>query len=103
MCWHGLIDSDNKAGMITVYDTPYDAELTFPFERMTRFEGLEDLGDLVVNPRSLRDGYLKEVEGFRRKIERGCTANRIDYVLLNTATSLDVALSSYLASRRARR
>lgn len=84
---------------VIVFHVMDDAELTFPFERMTRFDGLEEQGDLVVNPRSLRDGYLKEVNDFRRKIERGCTANRIDYVLLNTSTSLDVALTSYLAKR----
>jgi hypothetical protein len=82
-----------------VFHVMDDTEITFPFERMTRFEGLEGLGDLVVNPRSLREGYLKEVEKFMRTIRRGCTANRIDYVLLNTATPLDVALSSYLAKR----
>ena len=52
-----------------------------------------------MNPRSLREGYLQEVEKFRRRIRRGCTANRIDYVLMNTKTPLDVALSSYLAKR----
>ena len=56
-------------------------------------------GELVVNPRALREGYLQELEGFRKKIRRGCTANRIDYVPLSTATTLDVALSSYLARR----
>ena len=84
---------------VIVFHVMDDAELNFPFERMTRFDGLESQGDLVVNPRSLREGYLKEVENFRRKIQRGCTAHRIDYVLLNTATPLDVALSSYLAKR----
>jgi uncharacterized protein (DUF58 family) len=74
-------------------------ELTFPFERMTRFEGLEEMGHLVVNPRSIRDGYLREIDKFRRKVERACTGNRIDYVLMDTSTTLDVALSRYLAKR----
>ncbi|MHC4473675.1 MAG: DUF58 domain-containing protein [Planctomycetota bacterium] len=76
-----------------------EAELSFPFERMTRFLGLEELGELVANPRSLREGYLAEIDSFRRKVRRSCTANRIDYVLMSTATTLDVALSSYLAKR----
>jgi len=84
---------------VIVFHVLDEAELTFPFERMTRFEGLEALGELVVNPRALREGYLQEMESFRRKIRRGCTANRIDYVPLSTATPLDVALSSYLARR----
>ena len=84
---------------VIVFHVMDEAELNFPFERMTRFEGLEELGDLVVNPRSLRDGYLAEVENFRKRIHRACTANRIDYVLMDTSTSLDVALTSYLAKR----
>jgi len=84
---------------VIVFHVLDEAELTFPFERMTRFEGLEDLGELVVNPRALREGYLQELEKFRKRIRRGCTANRIDYVPLSTATTLDVALSSYLARR----
>lgn len=84
---------------VIVFHVLDEAELTFPFERMTRFDGLEALGELVVNPRALREGYLQELESFRKKIRRGCTANRIDYVPLSTATTLDVALSSYLARR----
>ena len=84
---------------VIVFHVFDETELTFPFERMTRFVGLEDLGHLVVNPRSIRDGYLREVSRFRRQIERACTANRIDYVLIDTATPLDVALSRYLAKR----
>jgi len=84
---------------VIVFHVLDEAELTFPFERMTRFEGLEALGELIVNPRALREGYLRELESFQKRIRRGCTANRIDYVPLSTATPLDVALSSYLARR----
>ena len=84
---------------VIVFHVLDEAEIEFPFERMTRFEGLEELGDLVVNPRSLREGYLAELDKFKRKVRRSCTAKRIDYVPLSTGTRLDVALSSYLARR----
>jgi hypothetical protein len=34
-------------------------EVEFPFERMTLFQGLEQLPELLVDPRSLKDAYLK--------------------------------------------
>ena len=95
----GLRHLKHRRHDVIVFHVMDEAEIHFPFERMTRFEGLEALGDLVVNPKSLRDGYLEELEKFRRRLRRGCTANRIDYVPISTATPLDVALSTYLARR----
>lgn len=77
-------------------------ELEFPFERMTLFEGMEQLPELLVDPRSLRDAYLQEIRGFQDQVKKSCLAQRIDYVPLVTNQSLDVALSSYLAARTAR-
>jgi uncharacterized protein (DUF58 family) len=78
-------------------------ERVFPFERITLFDGLEAGPEVIADPRALREAYLGELEEFRRRIRRGCQGYRIDYVELDTATTLDVALSSYLASRAARR
>ena len=74
-------------------------ELTFPFRRMTLFEGLEGLPDVVANPNSLRDAYLAEMQGFLAEVRKVCRDHRIDYVALDTSTKLDVALSTYLAAR----
>ena len=57
------------------------------------------MSDVVTEPRSLRDTYLEEVSRFVLAMKRGCRKHEIDYVQLNTATPLDVALSAYLASR----
>jgi len=78
-------------------------ERTFPFERMTRFEGLEEMPHVMADPASLRTQYLKELETFTRTLRRGCLGNHADFVELDTYTPLDVALSSYLASRSKRR
>ena len=77
-------------------------EVTFPLERITLFEGLEQGPHVVADPRALRQGYLEEMNAFRRKVRRGCLGDRIDFVEMDTSTSLDVALSSYLARRAAR-
>ena len=77
-------------------------EVEFPFERMTMFEGLEAMPELLVDPKALRDAYLAEINGFQEKVRRGCLAQRIDYVRLLTQQPLDVALSSFLALRASR-
>ena len=40
------------------------AEIDFPFQQVTMFKGLEALGDVVTEPRSLQAAYQKEVERF---------------------------------------
>ncbi|MHC5063741.1 MAG: DUF58 domain-containing protein [Planctomycetota bacterium] len=77
-------------------------EVEFPFERMTMFEGMEEMPELLADPRSLRDAYLAEVAEFRDTIRRGCLGQKIDYVKLVNNQPLDVVLSSYLAARAAR-
>ena len=37
-------------------------ELEFPFENTTLFKGLEEMGELVVEPRALREAYLEEMQ-----------------------------------------
>jgi len=78
-------------------------EVTFPFERLTRFEGMEDLGHITADPAALRTAYLTEVKEFRRRLRRVCLANRIDLVSMDTSDSLGVVLSAYLAKRAATR
>ncbi|NQT37732.1 MAG: DUF58 domain-containing protein [Planctomycetes bacterium] len=78
------------------------AELDFPFRRTTMFCGLEEFPDLLVDARALRKAYLAEFERFVRRVERGCRRQKIDYVQLRTDQSLEIALSSYLASRMTR-
>jgi uncharacterized protein (DUF58 family) len=77
------------------------AEVEFPFEQMTLFEGLEEHPELLADPKSLRRAYLDRLEAFRTRLRAGCLAERIDVVEMSTRTPLDVALTSYLARRSA--
>ncbi|MBX9681891.1 MAG: DUF58 domain-containing protein [Gemmataceae bacterium] len=79
------------------------AEVTFPFQDSTLFRGLEEYPDLLTEPRSLRDSYLEQFNGFLKEIQRGCRDQNIDYVHLKTDTPMNVALSSYLSHRLMRR
>ena len=66
---------------------------------MTRFQGLEALGEVICDPGALRQAYLEELDKFTSEIRHGCRQDRVDYVSLDTSTPLDVALTSYLATR----
>ena len=76
------------------------AELDFPFQQELLFRGLEQLPEVLVEPRAIRKAYLKELNGFVRQLQKGCRQHAIDYVQLRTDQPLEVALSTYLASRR---
>jgi len=78
------------------------AELEFRFQRITRFQGLEQLPHVVVEPRALRNAYLREFDRYVRRLKKGCRMHRIDYVQMRTDRSLELALSSYLSSRMTR-
>ena len=77
-------------------------ELTFPFQRMTMFEGLEGFPELLADPRALRKAYLEEMGRFQDSLRKICRQSRVDYVLLDTSRRLDAALTAYLAARGGR-
>ena len=77
-------------------------ERTFPFERTTRFEGLEAMPNVRADPAALRTQYLKELETFTKAVRRGCLGDAADFIEIDTAAPLDVALSSALARRAGR-
>ena len=76
-------------------------ELEFPFQGNTMFRGLEATGNVMIEPRALREGYLEAVDRFCREVKRKCIASRIDYKLISTADHLDAALLAFLAARTA--
>jgi uncharacterized protein (DUF58 family) len=76
------------------------AEIDFPFDRLSMFRGLEQWPDVLAEPRALRQAYLDEFGRYLHKLKAGCRAQGIDYVLMRTDRSLEVVLSSFLASRK---
>ena len=86
MCSSDLLDED---------------EVTFPFAGTTRFEGMEQMPNLICDPRALRDGYLEALEEYLVEVRRGCTRLGIDYALVRTGDYLDAVLSKFLHHRMA--
>lgn len=75
------------------------AELDFPFQSTTLFRGLENMPDLLADPRGLRKSYLREFAAFQRRLKQSCRAERIDYVMVRTDRPVDVALRECLGVR----
>ena len=100
---NGLKHLRHKRHEVIVFHVLDRAELDFPFQEATLFRGLEQYPELLTDPRSLREGYLEQVQSFVTELQRGCLNQNIDYLQLRTDHSLGVALSGYLAHRLARR
>lgn len=77
-------------------------EMDFPFESTTLFKGLEEMGELVVEPRALREAYLDELRKHTEIIREECHKLHVDYVQVDTSLPLDVTLPGFLATRAAR-
>jgi uncharacterized protein (DUF58 family) len=77
-------------------------ELTFPFDRATKFRDLESDAEVLAVPAAVRDEYLKAIQDLCAVYERELRLAGIDYVRLDTAEPLDFALASYLSSREKR-
>ena len=75
------------------------AELTFPFDRPTRFQDLETDDEVMAVPSMVREHYLMEIETLIARYERELRLAAIDYCLVDTSKPLDFALLSYLGKR----
>src|SRR5262245_13809764 len=101
--FRGLEMLSHRRHDVLVFHVLDDDEVNFPFAGTTRFEGMEQLPDLLCDPRALRDGYLEALEEYLVEVRRGCAQKGIDYSLVRTGDSLDAVLSKFLHHRMARR
>src|SRR2546423_1139427 len=77
------------------------AEIEFPFEDVTLFKGLEEAGELLTEPRALREGYIEQLSIFTEDLKKTCRGMHIDFQRFSSGESLDVSLSQFLATRAA--
>lgn len=76
-------------------------ELDFPFEDVTLFKGLEQFGQLLVEPKALRAAYLEQLEAQTAELKKACRGLGIDHYRFDTGKPLDAQLSAFLAGRMA--
>jgi len=84
---------------VLIFHVLDDQELDFDYTGTTRFEGLEEAGDVTCDPSSLRKGYLQAMEAFLDEVRRRCARNVIDYQTIRTSEHLDAVLRHYLNHR----
>src|SRR3984893_3801503 len=84
---------------VIVFQVMDDAELTFPYDRLTRFKDMEGVGRVVTNPKSLRSRYLTRINAFLDQLKSDCFERKISYNLTNTNQPYDVLLAEYLEKR----
>ncbi len=97
----GLRHLRYKKHEIMVFQILDPMEVEFPFEDVTLFKGMEEMGELLTEPRALRDGYLEQLGNFTAELKRLCRGMRIDFTRINSGEPLDVTLSGFLATRSA--
>jgi len=77
-----------------------DAEIDFPYERVTLFEGMERGEEIVADPRVVAEGYRLRFRRFLDDIRRGCMQKGVDYELMRLSQPFDRALTNFLARRK---
>ena len=101
--FRGLDMLHHRKHDVLVFHVLDDDEVSFPFAGSTRFEGMEELPNLLCDPRALRDGYLEELKLYLEEVRTGCSRRGADYLLVRTGDPLDVILARFLHKRLAHR
>jgi uncharacterized protein (DUF58 family) len=99
----GLQHFRHKGHDVLIFNVLDEYELSFPFQRMTMFEGIEEDIRELVEPRALRQAYLDEVATFTARMKRECLAQKIDFMQVGNDQPLDIVLAMYLAARLKKR
>lgn len=97
----GLRHLRYKKHEIMVFQILDPTEIEFPFEDVTMFKGLEEMGELLTEPRALREGYLEQLQLFTDELKKTSRGMNIDFQRFSSGDQLDVALSQFLATRSA--
>ena len=95
----GLNQLRTRGHDVMVMHVMDDQELDFDYTGTTKFEGMEEMPDLVCDPRSLRDGYIEAVTKFVDDLRRNCARQMIDFQTIRTSQHLDAALAYYVTHR----
>jgi uncharacterized protein (DUF58 family) len=96
---HGLGHFRHDHHEVLVFHVMDDAELSFPYDRLSRFKDMEGAGRVVANAKSLRMRYLARIQQFLESVKAACFERDISYILANTNEGYDQLLAAYLEKR----
>ena len=95
----GLRHFRHRKHEVVLFQIVDEDEVTFPFDDLTKFEGLELEPDVLVDPRGIREAYLEQFNTFCTELERSCREIQVDLVRMVTTEDPADALSRYVAAR----
>jgi len=84
---------------VTVFHMLDPAELDFPYESLTIFEGMEEDGELLAEPDELRDQYLEAIRAHIKRVESACHESNIEYFRFLTTEPLENVALNFLRGR----
>lgn len=99
----GLARLRHRRHEVVVMQVLDTAELEFPFDETTQFEGLEAHPATTVQPRSVRRAYLAALADYLDRLRSGFRQLQIDYCLARTDEPFDEPLRRLLTARAVRR
>ena len=97
---NGLQHFRHRHHEVIIFHLLDDAELQFPYDRVTLFEGMERGEQIVVDPRVVAESYRTRFRQFLERLRRGCTEKNIDYERFQLSDPFDRALTAYLGRRQ---
>lgn len=95
----GLKHFRYRGSEIIVFHVLDPDELSFPFERATRFEDIESGDEVLAVPIAVRAEYLRAVNALVARYKQELGAAGVDYHLVPTDQPLEMSLMAYLSSR----
>ena len=87
----------SKRHEVALLHVLHQDELTFPFEKMHIFREMEGSGELIAEPASVRESYLKEMNEFLERTKSFCANHGIRYQQTETGEPIDRQLSLLLS------
>ena len=95
----GLRHLRYKRHEVAIFQIVDPAEVEFEFKGTTLFKGLENMPELLVDPRGLKAAYKQEFGNFLKSMLAACRSSNVEYHLVRTDEPLDRVLSNYLSGR----
>jgi hypothetical protein len=92
-----------KKHQIIVFHVMDRSELEFPFKKILTFVDMETRQKLQVDPRTIKQAYLEEMNAFVERYRKECSDRNIEYQMTLTDSPYDRMLLNYLARRKALR
>ena len=95
-CFSHLMFKKHDVAIFHIIDR---AELKFEMIRPVRFQDMEGGENLIADPVSIRDEYLKQLHQYMRQFKSECFAHKVDYRLGIPDEGAESLLSGFLLDR----